>query len=30
VPDLVTRMLDKILKNMNDTTGMYAVLPAAK
>ncbi len=30
VPDLVTRMLDKILKNMNDATGMYAVLPAAK
>jgi nitrate/nitrite-specific signal transduction histidine kinase len=30
VPDLVTRMLDKILKNMNDITGMYAVLPASK
>ncbi len=30
VPDLVTRMLDKILKHMNDITGMYAVLPASK
>lgn len=30
VPDLATRMLDKILKNMNDATGMYAVIPTAK
>ena len=30
VPDLASRMLDKILKNMNDITGMYAVLPASK
>ncbi len=30
VPDLAARMLDKILKNMNDITGMYAMLPASK
>ncbi|MCP3670670.1 MAG: hypothetical protein GY814_09590 [Gammaproteobacteria bacterium] len=30
VPDLVSRMLDKILKNMNDITGMYAMLPTPK
>ncbi len=30
VPDLVSRMLDKILKNMNDITGMYAMLPSPK
>ncbi|MEJ1353169.1 MAG: type IV pili methyl-accepting chemotaxis transducer N-terminal domain-containing protein [Candidatus Sedimenticola sp. (ex Thyasira tokunagai)] len=30
VPGLVARMLDKLLVKMNDITGMYAALPAAK